>query len=87
MTYERPMRALLLAPFLLLAACQSEPENIQAKAENQSRALEERYKQLEAEAGNDVAAQVAPLDNEADALLNQLAGNAADDANSTANAQ
>ncbi|MEA3053401.1 MAG: hypothetical protein QOG72_2304 [Sphingomonadales bacterium] len=80
------MRALLLAPLLLLAACQGEPENIQAKAENQSRALEERYKQLEAEAGNDVAAQVAPLDNEADALLNQLAGNAAD-ANSTANAQ
>jgi hypothetical protein len=66
------MRALLLTPLLLLAACESEPENIQAKAENQSRALEQRYKELEAEAGNDVAAQIAPLDNEAEALLNQL---------------
>jgi uncharacterized protein YcfL len=66
------MRALLLAPLLLLAACDSEPENIQAKAENQSRALEQRYKEIEAEAENDVAAQVAPLDNEADALLNRM---------------
>ena len=64
--------ALLLAPLLLLAACEGEPENIQAKAENQSRALERRYKEIEAEAGNDVAAQIAPLDNEAEALLNQL---------------
>jgi len=66
------MRALLLAPLLLLAACQDEPENIQAKAENQSRILEDRYRQLEADAENDVAAQVAPLDNEADALLNRI---------------
>lgn len=66
------MRFLLLAPLLLLAACEGEPENIQAKAENQSRALERRYKEIEAEAENDVAAQVAPLDNEAEALLNQL---------------
>ncbi|MFL6843681.1 MAG: hypothetical protein ACJ8ER_02230 [Allosphingosinicella sp.] len=65
------MRILLLAP-LLLAACQPEPENIQAKAENQSRALEQRYKEIEADAQNDVAAQVAPLDNQADALLNQM---------------
>jgi hypothetical protein len=72
------MRALLLAP-LLLAACEPEPENIQAKAENQSRALEQRYKEIEAEAENDVAAQVAPLDNEADALLNRM--NAAEPAN------
>jgi hypothetical protein len=80
------MRPLLLAPLLLLAACEPEPENIQAKAENQSRALEQRYKQLEAGAENDVAAQIAPLDNEADALLNQLAGNSAE-ANAAANAQ
>jgi hypothetical protein len=64
--------AFLLAPLIFLAACDSEPENIQAKAENQSRALEQRYKEIEAEAENDVDAQVAPLDNEADALLNQM---------------
>jgi uncharacterized protein YcfL len=88
MTYGSLMRRLLLllAPLLLLAACRSEPENIQSRAENQSRALEERYRQLEAEAGNDVAARVAPLDNEADALLNQLAGNAAE-GNAAANAR
>jgi uncharacterized protein YcfL len=74
------MRPLLLA-LLLLAACESEPENVQSKADNQSRALEERYRQLEAEAENDVAAQVAPLDNEADALLNQLDSNEAAPAN------
>ena len=73
------MRApLLLAPLLLLAACEPEPDNIQAKADSQSRALEQRYKQIEAEAENDVAAQVAPLYNEAEALLNQIAGNVAD---------
>jgi outer membrane biogenesis lipoprotein LolB len=71
----------LLAALLLLAACEDEPENIQAKAENQSRALEQRYREIEAEAENDVAAQVAPLDNEADALLNQLGGNMAATAN------
>ena len=71
-------RSLPLVPILLLAACEGEPENIQAKAENQSRALEERYRQIEAEAENDVAAQVAPLDNEANALLNQLDGNVAE---------
>jgi hypothetical protein len=78
------MRALLLVPLILLAACEPEPENIQAKAENQSRALEQRYREIEAEAENDVAAQVAPLDNEAEALLNQL--DAAEPANA-ANAQ
>ena len=76
------MRRLFLAPVLLLAACEPEPENIQAKAENQSRALEQRYKQIEAEAENDVAAQVAPLDNEAEALLNRLDSNSAEPANS-----
>ena len=86
--YGREMRHfLLLAPFLLLAACEPEPDNIQAKADGQSRALEERYKQIEAEAENDVAAQVAPLDNEAEALLNQLGANAAEPSNAAANAQ
>lgn len=81
----RPLLALpVLVPLLLLAACEPEPENIQAKADSQSRALEERYRQIEAEAENDVAAQVAPLDNEAEALLNQIAGNAAGADNSAA---
>jgi hypothetical protein len=71
------MRALLLAPLLLLAACEPEPENIQLKAENMSRQLEERASQIDAEAQNDVAVQAAPLENEAEALLDQIAGNAA----------
>jgi hypothetical protein len=78
------MRAILLTPLLLLyllAACEGEPENIQAKSENQQRVLEHRYKEIEAEAENDVAAQVAPLDNEAEALLNQLDANAVAPAN------
>ena len=79
------MRALLLFPLLVLAACEAEPDNVQARADNQSRALEERYRQIEAEAENDVAAQVAPLDNEAEALLNQI--DSADPANVAANAQ
>ncbi len=69
------MRPLLLAPLLLVAACEPEPENIQAKAENMARALEARASQIEAEAANGVEAQAAPLENEADALLNQIAGN------------
>lgn len=67
------MRALFLAPLLLLAACEPEPENIQAKAETLSRDLEERADQIRAEAENSAEAQAAPLENEADALLNQLA--------------
>lgn len=79
MTYGPPMRrTLLLAPLLLVAACEPEPENIQAKAESLSRDLEERADQIRAEAENGVEAQAAPLENEADALLNRIAGNAAD---------
>ncbi len=76
------MRRLLFAPLLLLAACESEPENIQAKAESLSRDLEERADQIRAEAENGVEAQAAPLENEADALLNRIAGN--DSANMSA---
>jgi hypothetical protein len=72
------MRLILLAPLLFLAACEPEPENIQAKAENMSRQLEERANQIRAEAENGVEAQAAPLENEADALLNRISGNAAD---------
>jgi hypothetical protein len=79
------MRPFLLALPLLLAACEGEPDNVQAKADSQSKALEQRYREIEAEAENDVAAQVAPLDNEADALLNQL--NAVEPSNAAANAQ
>jgi hypothetical protein len=73
------MRPLLLAPFLLVAACEPEAENIQAKSEYVSRQLEERANQISAEAENDVDAQSAPLENEAEALLNRMAGNAAAD--------
>jgi hypothetical protein len=66
-----------LAPLLLLAACEPEPENVQAKAETLSRQLEERANQISAEAGNDVDAQAAPLENEAEALLDRIAGNEA----------
>ncbi|HEU0100642.1 MAG TPA: hypothetical protein VFQ67_17925 [Allosphingosinicella sp.] len=71
------MRALLLAPLLLLAGCEPEPENIQAKAETMSRDLEERANQIRSEAENDVDAQAAPLENEADALLDRMGGNLA----------
>ncbi|MGA9582487.1 MAG: hypothetical protein WBR13_11020 [Allosphingosinicella sp.] len=71
-------RTLLLPPLplLLLAACEPEPENIQAKAETLSRQLEERANQIRAEAENGVEAQAAPLEKEADALLDRIAGNA-----------
>jgi F0F1-type ATP synthase membrane subunit b/b' len=82
------MRRLLLAPLLLLAACEPEPENIQAKAETLSRQLEERADQIRAEAENGVEAQAAPLENEADALLNRIADNSsANIAAEPANAQ
>ena len=72
------MRALILALPLLLAACSEEPENIQTKADNLSRALEAEANRIDAEAAANVAAETAPLDNEAEALLNQAAANAAD---------
>jgi len=86
------MRALLhaLPPLilLLLAGCEPEPENIQAKSETMSRQLEERADQIRAEAENDAEAQSAPLENEADALLNQIAANVSgnDAANDSAGA-
>jgi outer membrane biogenesis lipoprotein LolB len=63
---------------LLLAGCKKTPEeNVEVQSEKTSRALEERYNQLQAEAENGAEAAAAPYDNEADALLNQMAGNAA----------
>ena len=67
------LRVCLPLSALLLAACAEEPENIQEKAANLSRALEEKANEIEAEAENAVAAQTAPLDNEAEALLDQFA--------------
>lgn len=82
------MRRFLLAPLLLLAACEPEPENIQAKAETLSRDLEERANQIRSEAENGVEAQAAPLENEAEILLNQIAGNvSANNAAEPANAR
>ena len=61
---------------IALSACQEpEEENVHVRAENASRALEQRYQQIEAEAENRTNAAIAPLDNEAQALLEQM-GNA-----------
>jgi hypothetical protein len=83
------MRAtFLLLPILLLAACgDPEPENVQARAANASIHLEERYNQIQAEAENDVAAQAVPVENEAEALLNQLNVVVSDPDGAPANAQ
>jgi hypothetical protein len=62
-----------------LAACSGEPENIQEKAENTSRMLEQRANEIEAEAAKAVDAAAAPLDNEANALLAQPGNEAAPD--------
>lgn len=84
------MPRLLLAVTLLalpLGACRKAPEeNVEAKAERTSRALEDGYNRLQAEAENDAATAAAPYDNEADALLNQMAGNAAAPANAARSA-
>jgi hypothetical protein len=89
MAYGRRMRAFFLLPFLLAAAaCEPEPENIQAKAETMSRQLEERANQIRAEAENGVEASAEPLENEADALLERIAANeASNEAAGPANAQ
>ena len=66
--------AFALAAAIALAACEDgEIENVQAEAENQSRRLENRLVELEAEAQNRAAAVAAPLENEAEALLNEIA--------------
>jgi membrane carboxypeptidase/penicillin-binding protein PbpC len=72
------MRAIATLFALLLCACSDEPENIQTRAENLSRQLEQQAAEISAEAENDASAASAPLDNEADALLNQIGDNGAD---------
>jgi uncharacterized protein YcfL len=80
----RPL-LLVLVPLLVLAGCHAaEPENVQARAQNASIALEEKYNQIQAEAENDSAEAAAPVENEADALLNQLNAVAADDSSAPA---
>jgi F0F1-type ATP synthase membrane subunit b/b' len=74
---RRLLPVLILPNLLWLAACSDEPENIQAKAENKMRELERRADEITAEAENDVAAEIAPLDDEANALLDQIGENAA----------
>jgi len=70
--------ALPLAAVLLASGChKAQEENVEAQAANASRDLEQRYNALEAEAANGADAAAAPYDNEADALLNQMSGNAA----------
>ena len=85
------MRSLSLAALLLiaaLAAChKQEEENIQERAQNTSARLEQRYNELDAEAQNDVAAQVAPIDADTANLLNQMNGAAPATSNAAVNAQ
>jgi len=83
------MRALLSLslPLLLLAACESEPENIQAKADETMDKLENRAAEISAEAENVTDEAVQALDNQSAILINQVEalGNEANEA--TANAQ
>ena len=78
--------AFALAAASALGACDKEEiENVQAEAENQSRRLESRHAEIEAEASNGTNTAIAPLDNQAEALLSQM--NSADDAaNASVNA-
>ncbi|HEY0043579.1 MAG TPA: hypothetical protein VGB62_03420 [Allosphingosinicella sp.] len=67
--------AIALTAAAALSACDNEQiENVQAKAENESRRLEARHAELEAEASNGTNSAIAPLDNEAEALLSQMNG-------------
>jgi ABC-type transporter MlaC component len=76
---------LLIAP---LAAChRADEENIQARAENTSERLQQRYNELQAEAQKDVDDQVAPLDNESANFLNAANAAAPAAGNVAANAQ
>jgi hypothetical protein len=68
----------LFAALLLiaaLAAChKQDEENIQERAQNTSERLQQRYNEIDAEAQNDVAAQIAPIDADTANLLNQMNG-------------
>jgi hypothetical protein len=65
----------LLAIAATLAAChRADEENVQMRAENESRELQQRLNEIDAEAGNATDATIAPLDNESAAFLNQANG-------------
>ena len=59
------------AALIALAGRQSEPENIQARAENTSQALEEKANSLTAEAEGDANLAAQTLENQYLALENQ----------------
>ena len=83
MTKQRLMVFILLAA---LAAChRADEENVQTRAENTSRQLQDRYNEIEAEAANSTEAAIAPIDAETANFLNQ--SNGATPANAMANAQ
>jgi hypothetical protein len=80
----------LFAALLLiaaLAAChRADEENVQTRAENESRQLQDRYNEIQAEAENSTDAAIAPIDNETANFLNQVNGSVAA-GNTTGNAQ
>jgi hypothetical protein len=88
---SEPLAMRLFAALLLtasLAAChRADEDNIQARAENQSERLQQRYNELQAEAEKDVDDQVAPLDNESANFLDQMNGAAPAAGNVAANTQ
>ncbi|TMJ14638.1 MAG: hypothetical protein E6G94_09160 [Alphaproteobacteria bacterium] len=69
-------RTSMLAAIAVLAACNAAPENIQDKAENTSRALENKAAVIGAEAENSVDAASETLENQAAALQQEIDGNA-----------
>lgn len=76
-------RIFTLLGIAALAACTSEPENVQQKAENASTAIEQRANELEAEADNRTLNAAATLENQMKAL--ELEGNEAVPANTVGN--
>jgi hypothetical protein len=77
-------RTSILVAIAVLAACNSAPENIQDKAENTSRMLENKAAVIGAEAENGVDAASETLENQAAALQQEVEGNAASNASDNA---
>jgi hypothetical protein len=88
MVYGNGMRRGLLLLLIALAGChRQQPETVEERAANASVRLEQRYNELQAEAGNDVAGQSAPAENEAEQLLKQINATTPADSNAAANAR
>ena len=83
----RVRAATVLLAGLLIAGCQDEPENIQAKTDETMDKLENRAAEISAEAANGTNEAVQALDNQSAFLANQAEalGNEANQA--AANAQ